>query len=192
MLLHFQNCSLLLIGLLISARNFFVRSSSSIILFCLASWISCWKSKICLCVIFMFSDFFTPFQFELIFVPFLSSTLFKIIFNFGRHEAHWAQKVLQITFVSLAIFDIWRNFYNPWLNLSKGVCYHTLPQTFSDPFTTRICAYILVLPKFCSCVLSHLQTFVHVAYFQRVCLFELNIYGIECYPRLYLLHFYTS
>ena len=36
---------------------------------------------------------------------------------------------------------------------------------FSDPFTTHICSYVLMLPRFFSCLLVQLQKFVHVAYF---------------------------
>ena len=48
------------------------------------------------------------------------------------------------------------------LHLRKQVLYHRVPPTFfPDPFTTRICAYILMLPKFCSCAVAFLQKFVH-------------------------------
>ena len=50
---------------------------------------------------------------------------------------------------------------NGWLRWSKQVLYHRL-LIFFDPFTSRVCAYILLLLRFCSCALAFLQKFVHV------------------------------
>ena len=36
---------------------------------------------------------------------------------------------------------------------------------FRNPFTTRICAYFLILPRLCSCALVWLQKFVHLVFF---------------------------
>ena len=38
-----------------------------------------------------------------------------------------------------------------------------LRTSFSDPFTARICAYILMLPSFCSYAFTAMQKFVHLA-----------------------------
>ena len=61
--------------------------------------------------------------------------------------------------------------HSRYLHLSKQVLY----QSFPDPSRARICAYVLLLPRFCSCALAlpkicscaltQLQKFVHVAYF---------------------------
>ena len=56
---------------------------------------------------------------------------------------------------------------------------------FCDPFTTRICDYILLLPRFCSGALafaifwswflSQLQKFVQVAYYPMCLIIQINI-----------------
>ena len=91
---------------------------------------------------------------------------------------------------------------------------HTSRWLFSDPSTTRICAYILMLLRFCSCARASLQKFVYALSFscsknvyelsficrslftkpisQRVRLFQLNRRRINCYCRSYLLHLYIN
>ena len=45
---------------------------------------------------------------------------------------------------------------------------------FCYPFTTHICAYFLMLPRFCSCTLAFWQKFVHArCIFQPVSLYSL-------------------
>ena len=74
------------------------------------------------------------------------------------------------------------------LHLRKQVLYHSL---FSDPFTIRICAYILMLPRFFSSALARLQKFVQVDYFLS-CAFALIMKPINFYSSSYLLHLYIS
>ena len=84
----------------------------------------------------------------------------------------------------------------PFVTLAQA---STIPQAsdsfFSDLITTRICAYILMLPRFCSWALALLQNFVHaqlqklahVTYFPA-CALVLNMKRINCYSISYLLH----
>ena len=50
------------------------------------------------------------------------------------------------------------------LGLSKQALHHKLVFLFFRSVETRICTYIKMLPKFCSCVLPLLQKIVHMAH----------------------------
>ena len=65
-------------------------------------------------------------------------------------------------------------------------CYHKLLNFFSDPYSSRICAYILMLPIFSQGVLVLLQKF-YVAFFPA-CLLVLNMKAIECCSSWHLLY----
>ena len=56
--------------------------------------------------------------------------------------------------------------FTEYLHLLKEVLYQA-----SDPFTTRICAGILMLFGFCSCSVAFLQKIVRMSYFQQRALF---------------------
>ena len=60
-----------------------------------------------------------------------------------------------------------------------------------DPSTTRICAYILMLPRFCSCALAQLQKCSHDTYFPA-CTLVLNTKPFNCYSSSYFLHLYPQ
>ena len=68
--------------------------------------------------------------------------------------------------------------------ITMGFC-----QLFSNPFTSCIGAYALMLPKFCSCALNFLPELVQVTYFSEH-LLKLNTRQLNCCSRSYFLHLF--
>ena len=85
---------------------------------------------------------------------------FGIMDSFNlEHWKHWSSAVTLnnlVEIVEIADYTCARKLY---ISL----------RVFSDPFTTCICAYILMLPRLCSCALDQLQKFVLVAYCYSCC-----------------------
>ena len=63
---------------------------------------------------------------------------------------------------------------------------------FFDPLTTRICAYILILPRICSCTLAVFQKFAHELTDLIEFLFSCFLYCRAFKNQLYLSDLFTS